>query len=186
MLVLSHDANEASAWIFAFYLHDQPDNRGRRLADILSRGDDWLERTQGCLQWLFPLPEPSGSNPHAPLLDSGTIAAFRANDVMRDRLRSAYLRMLSFYGLRERTWHVEKGDNWDDRKAKWVTAPTHNNLLITRILRSMCLLGLRSEAEAFKGCLIRLARLDADCKFDEQALAFWCGATAEVEPSSGS
>jgi hypothetical protein len=178
--VLSHDSNEASARIFAFYLHDQPDNRGRRLADILARGDDWLERTQGYVQWLFPLPEPSGSNPHAPLLDSETIAAFRANDVMRDRLRSAYLRMLRFYGLRERTWHVEKGENWDDRKAKWATAPTHNNLGIARILRSMCLLGLRSEAEAFKGCLVRLAQLDADCDFDKQALAYWREATADV------
>ncbi|HEX7914646.1 opioid growth factor receptor-related protein [Rudaea sp.] len=177
---MSHDSNEASARIFAFYLHDQPDNRGRRLADILARGDDWLERTQGYVQWLFPLPEPSGSNPHAPWLDSETIAAFRANEVMRDRLRSAYLRMLRFYGLRERTWHVEKGENWDDRKTKWATAPTHNNLRITRILRSMCLLGLRTDAEAFKGCLMRLAQLDADCDFDEQALACWCGATAEV------
>ena len=177
---MSHDSNQASARIFAFYLHNQPDDRGRRLADVLERGDDWLERAQGYVQWLFPLPEPSGLNPHAPLLDNETISAFRANEVMRDRLRSAYLRMLRFYGLRERTWHVEKGENWGERKAKWATVPTHNNLLITRILRSMCLLGLRSEAEAFKGCLIRLAQLDADCNFDAQALAYWREATAEV------
>jgi len=44
----------------------------------------------------------------------------------------------------------------------------------------MCLLGLRSEAEAFKGCLIRLAHLDADCNFDAQALAYWREATAEA------
>ncbi|HEX7914923.1 opioid growth factor receptor-related protein [Rudaea sp.] len=179
-LVLSYGSNEASASIFAFYRDDQPDSRGRRLADILERNDEWLEHTHDYVPFVFPLPEPSGSNRDAPPLDNETIAAFRASEVMRDRLRSAYLRMLRFYGLRERTWHVEKGENWDDRKAKWATVPMHYNIRITRILRSMCLLGLRSEAEAFKGCLIRLAQLDRHCDFDKRALANWHEATAEV------
>ena len=38
-----------------------------------------------------------------------------------------------------------------------------------------------ADAEAFKACLLRLAR-DPECNFDEDALANWPGATAEVEP----
>jgi len=165
--------------ILAFYRDNQPDNRGRRLADILAHGDDWLEHTHDYIQWLFPLPEPSGSNPRAPLLDDEAVDAFRSDDVMRHRLQQAYLRMLSFYGLRERDGSVDKGANWDDRKDNWATMPTHNDLRITRILRSLCLLGLRADAEAFKACLLRLAR-DPECDFDEQAVAYWRGATAAL------
>ncbi|WP_330886252.1 opioid growth factor receptor-related protein [Rudaea sp.] len=174
-----HDSSEASAPLFAFYFHNQPDNRGRRLSDILARDDEWLEHTPDYVQFVFPLPEPSGSNRDAPLLDDRTVAAFQSSDVLRDRLWSAYLRMLRFYGLHEHAGRVDKGPKWDERKENWATAPTHNDQRITRMLRSMCLLGLRTEAEAFKACLLRLAR-DPECNFDEDTLAYWRGATTEV------
>ena len=44
------------------------DHRGRLLSHILGFSLDELEFHHDYIQWLFPLPEPSGANPSAPLL----------------------------------------------------------------------------------------------------------------------
>ena len=85
--------------IIAFYRDGARDDRGRTLAEILDWSDDRLESVHDFIQWLFPLPEPSGANPDAPTLDPATVQAFRDTPAMRDRLHQAFERMLRFYGL---------------------------------------------------------------------------------------
>jgi hypothetical protein len=62
--------------IIAFYRGAGPDHRGRFLHEIREFGVDELESTHDFIQWLFPLPERSGANPHAPLLSASDIDAF--------------------------------------------------------------------------------------------------------------
>ncbi|MGO8809488.1 MAG: opioid growth factor receptor-related protein [Candidatus Sulfotelmatobacter sp.] len=55
------------------------------------------------VQWLFPLPEPSGFNLAAPVLNRESIQAFRARPDLQEKLRVSFLRMMNFYGLEARS-----------------------------------------------------------------------------------
>lgn len=132
-----------------FYRGEVDDTEGRLLRDIWGWGDDELELVHDFIQWLFPLPEPSRFNPDAPLLTPEDIATFRSDAKLRLNLRQSFARILTFLGLRqEENGEVAEGDNFATRTADLWDAPNHNWLRITRILRSLRLLGLEAEAQA--------------------------------------
>jgi hypothetical protein len=137
--------------LVAFYRDGAPDDENRTLAQILGWDDRRLEAIHDYIQWLFPLTERSGANPSAPTLDDATIQAFRSTPVMRDRLRQAFLRMLRFYGF---AWadgvtpNISRAANFGIRSHEWLSPMNHNHLRLTRILRSLRLLGLEEEAAA--------------------------------------
>lgn len=162
-----------------FYLGRRPDHRGRRLDEILRQDDDWLEYNHDFIQWLFPLREPSAAAPRAPVLDEETIEAFRENGALRRQLRQSFLRLLSFYGLSWRAGDVVRSANWPQRKDNWFTRPTHNDLRITRILKSLHTLGLEIEAEALVTGLKELAAASPDCGASEETWRYWQRAVAE-------
>ena len=66
--------------------------------------------------------------------------------------------MLGFYGLQ---WKINKNGeikiskakSFSDRKQNWVHWGNHHHLRITRILKSLCLLGQKTYAESFLECL---------------------------------
>ena len=118
-----------------FYAGDAPDARGRWLADIQGWDDARLEAVHDYIQWLFPLPEPSGFNPAAPLLTAEDSAAFHREPALRAALLASWQRMRRFYGL-------------PVGAARWLTPGNHNMLRLTRILRCLHLLGLQGDADA--------------------------------------
>lgn len=131
-----------------FYRGESRDGEGRFLEEILSWNDEELEEVHNFVQWLFPLPEPSRFNPDAPLLSDEDMAAFRTDALLRDNLRKSFQRILSFLGLTLADGKVVAGPNFSTRLPEVWATPNHNWLRITRILRSLTLLGLRSEAMA--------------------------------------
>ena len=159
--------------LLAFYAGNGPDHRGRFLRDILQRDDAWLEATHDYVQWLFPLHEPSSVLPSAPTIDAEVAAAFAADLRLRETLHACLLRMLSFYGLADGDGRMVKGANWTARKSNWFTRPTHNNLRITRILKSLCALGLRADALRLATCLETLRREEPDCGVGTTAFDYW-------------
>src|ERR1700730_1119137 len=76
------------------------DDEGRTFDEILGWDDARLEMVHDYVQWIFPLPERSGANPWAPVLDAEAVAAIRGNAEMLGRLRGAVLRMLAVFGFR--------------------------------------------------------------------------------------
>ncbi len=159
--------------LLAFYFGSHADDRGRHLAEILRQDDLWMEVTHDYVQWLFPLAEPSGVNAHAPLVDSATARMFRSDPLLLDHLRASFNRMLAFLGLRYASCEVVKAANWSARKADWFTEPTHNSLRVTRIIKSLRLLGLEAEAQAFHKGLVALCEAEPDCGIDSIARRFW-------------
>ena len=135
------------------------DHRGRTAAAILDWDDERLEQVHDYIQWLFPLAEPSPVNPHAPTVTAATREAFAARPELRNRLRAAFFRMLAFYGLQWQDGEVRKGPGFADAAWNWLSPGNHNHLRITRILKSLTLLGLEEEARAFQRCL---AGIDAE------------------------
>jgi Opioid growth factor receptor (OGFr) conserved region len=150
--VQSSDANR----ILGFYSGRSADDAGRMWEEIVAWPDEQLEDIHDFIQWLFPLPERSGANPFAPVLDRGTIEKFRDSPELRDRLRISWKRMLRFYGLifvEGESGTVQRAANFQMRARNWITPHNHNHLRITRILRSLRLLGLEAEAKALYACL---------------------------------
>lgn len=142
--------------IVAFYEGEAPDDRGRRLNEILQFDDDRLEDVHDFIQWLFPLPERSGANPSAPILDDAAVEAFRARPELRAALRRSLDRMLGFYGLEWSGERIVKSPSFAQRSGNWLHAGNHNHLRLTRMLRSLFLLG---EAQAAKALFDFLAEI---------------------------
>ena len=174
------DPHPAAHPLVAFYRDGAPDDRGRTLAQILAWGDDRLEAVHDFIQWLFPLPEPSGANPAAPTLDAATIAAFHAAPEMQQRLRQSFDRMLRFYGF---AWAssptsvpaLVRASDFRDRAGNWLHPMNHNHLRLTRILRSTLLLGLESESKALFHALNALYREHPN-RIPARTHAFWSSA----------
>ncbi|XP_067096007.1 opioid growth factor receptor [Osmerus mordax] len=111
-----------------------------------------LERVHSYIQWLFPLREP-GVNNMASELTLNEIQAFKKNTDATRRLVESYELMLGFYGIRlvnQDTGEVERAENWKERFHN-LERNVHNNLRITRILKSLGELGF----EHYQAPLVR-------------------------------
>ncbi len=167
--------------LVAFQLGAGRDDRGRLLSEILRADDDWLESTHDFIQWLFPLPEPSAVNPGAPLAGPEVREAFRGDPLLRAHLRASLLRMLRFYGLAlGDDGAVRAGPDWPSRNA-WFRHGGHNDLRITRILRSTSVLGLGDEARALLAGLEQL-RATEPCGVNARAFDYWRAAVRDELP----
>lgn len=111
-----------------------------------------LERVHSYIQWLFPLREP-GVNYMASELTKKEIEAFKKSEDAQKRLIESYELMLGFYGIRlvnKDTGEVKRAENWKERFGN-LERNMHNNLRITRILKSLGELGL----EHYQAPLVR-------------------------------
>jgi hypothetical protein len=157
--------------ILDFYGGQAPDNRGRRIHEIQSWPDDRLEAVHDYIQWLFPLPERSMFNWDAPLLEPETIDTFRERPDLQASLRASFLRMLRFYGFESREG-IGRAANFEKRARNWLRPGNHNHLRITRILKSLRLLGLEAEAGAFLEALQSLYAERPDA-ISAETFRFW-------------
>jgi len=159
--------------IVAFYSGGR-DAAGRPLDDILAWSDERLEAVHDYIQWLFPTREPSGVNPVAPLVTDVTVRAFADEPALRDRLRAALDRMLSFYGLLRDEDRVEiDAARFPSRAATWLHAGNHNHLRLTRIIDSLAQLGRREDAHALKRCLLEDVVPQAGTRVTARTREFW-------------
>ncbi|OSX59953.1 hypothetical protein POSPLADRAFT_1183676 [Postia placenta MAD-698-R-SB12] len=103
-----------------------------------------LEYKHGFIQWLFPIPE-QGMNYESQPLQKHEIAAMRSDPEIVNRVCRSYELMLDFYGMRlddkETGLLARSPANYKERYRNLVRA-SHNNLRITRILKSLSILGL--------------------------------------------
>lgn len=166
-------ADHANRTILDFHSGAGTDDRGRYLREIQRWPDERLEYVHDFIQWMFPLVEPSGVNPSAPVLDRPTIREFHASPELLQNLRASFLRMLRFYGLEwrpEPDVRVERASNFAASARNWLSPGNHNHLRITRIIKCLRLLGLEREARAFYDCLASI--------YEEQSGQRWPAITA--------
>jgi hypothetical protein len=162
-----------------FYEGKRADGRGRFLQEIQAFTLDELEAVHDYIQWLFPLSEPSQFNPDAPVLHKSSIDEFLRRPSIHTALERSFNVMMRFYGLSvEATTHairITPGPDFESRALVWLTLGNHNYLRLTRIIKSLCLLGLRTHAEALVNCLSGI--YDANrWKIGPIAPAFWTAA----------
>jgi hypothetical protein len=161
--------------IVAFY-SGAPDDRGRTVGEILAWDDERLESVHDYIQWLFPLRQPSGVNPGAPLVTDVTVRAFSTDPRLTALLHSAFERMLRFYGLSEGPNESIQPvpSRFPARAPVWLRPGNHNHLRLTRIMTSLATLGLRDDATALQRCLVKIAAEHG--RVTARTLEFWRGA----------
>lgn len=150
------------------------DHRGRTLTDILAMSDEELESTHDFIQWCFPSPEPSRFNAEAPVLSHSDLRQVGSDPAVRAGVERMLRRMLAFYGLETveegGVLRVQPGAHWKARSPHWARFPGHNDLRLTRILKSLDALGLVREARALQTFL--LSQFAGDPQ-RIQAVSYW-------------
>jgi hypothetical protein len=160
-----------SSRILEFYRLEQPDSEGRMLEDYWGWGNDTLEHVHDFIQWMFPLDEPSAVNPDAPLVTKEDQAAFRREPLLQTSMRRSLNVFLNFLGLEmRRDGQVVQQPHFDQRISLWRVS-NHNWLRITRMLKSLRLLGFEKEAgEVWQ----RLRKLhEEDGYVSEHSFGYW-------------
>jgi len=83
--------------------------------------------------------------------------------------------MVDFYGLRiaaENPPRIERGHAFEERRENWLQPMNHNHLRITRILRSIHLLGLEDWARAFFEALQDVFEKESS-RISQTTFEFW-------------
>ncbi|HSZ56035.1 MAG TPA: opioid growth factor receptor-related protein [Tepidisphaeraceae bacterium] len=143
-----------------FYRLQARDSEGRTLEQIWAWSEDELEHCHDFIQWMFPLDEPSAFNSDAPLVTEEEQAAFRSEPQLQAAMRRSFSAFLEFLGLTvSPDGQVVRGENFDRRLSLW-KYPNHNWLRITRVLKSLRVLGFEKEAGALWHCLKDLHEKD--------------------------
>ena len=162
--------------ILDFYRQEAPDTEGRMISDIWQWDHEQLESSHDYIQWLLPLDVDSNFNPDAPLLTREDQEAFKSNDILQSHVRRSVELLLNFLGLAfsapDRAGPVKpivKASHFEARKGLWAH-PNHNWLRITRILKSLRLLGLENEARMLFDCLRAIHR---EGLVSENSFEFW-------------
>ena len=163
--------------ILDFY-RGEPRPDGLCLVDIWDWSVATLENTHDYIQWMFPLDTPSRANPAAPLLTEDTARAFAWDDVLRDRVHKSLAVMLQFYGLERLVMPRDKvmlirAATFPQRREVWLQPGNHNHLRLTRIIRSLRLLGLKKDAQALARCLEDIARVEGRDAVSEETAQHW-------------
>ena len=166
--------------LILFYLGSHPDHQGRYLSEIFEQDDIWLEVTHDYIQWLFPTKEFSRVTPNAPTITKEIENEFLNDELLRDHLKASLFRLLSFYSLEYSKDKIIKSSNWNERKNNWFTQDTHNNLRITRIIKSLNSLGLGNLAHLFYNCLLELQESEKDYGIGSNTIEYWKQAIGKI------
>lgn len=118
---------------------------GKSIYDIWEYNLEELETDHHYIQWLFPLTKRSRFSIICPVLKN--VGYFRIPEIQDNMFRS-FLCMLNFYGLEYVDGQVAESIYFEESLRKWCTPKNHNFLRMTRIIRSMRLIGLDEEAKA--------------------------------------
>jgi hypothetical protein len=152
--------------ILRFYLgiYRHP-GTGATIDEMWQWDDGRLEGIHGYLTWWFPTRKLAFSAEWEPIRDE-EIEQFRTAPELRRRVLKSFYRMLRFYGLAvqrpaprdvdsaARPLAVGRAENWDERRASWITRDNHNYRRISRILQSLVLLGFKDAADMFLDALV--------------------------------
>ena len=129
------------------------------LQDIWDYTPQEKEDIHSYIQWLFPTDRPSDFNAIGPCFDKEDFIHLRRNQTIIDNVIHSFKAMLEFFHLQLEDsfggYVVTKSSSFDE-KADWLRSSDHNQLRISRVLRSLHLFGRQEIADAFHEFLLTL------------------------------
>jgi hypothetical protein len=141
--------------LMSFLSGETPDFAGRYLADIWEFDDDQVEATHDFIQLVFPLLEPSRSSFHGVHLSQEEVDVIKKLPHITRNLKNSAHWFLGFL----------------KRNPAWKGRFNHNQLRITRAIRSLRVLVSDHEADKFRSEIMEL--VGANDLINEEALEYW-------------
>ena len=163
--------------LLGFYSGQSPNREGRLIVEIWTFNYSKLEYTHDYIQWLFPLTQKSNYNINVPSLTASDIKIFKSDNLLRKNLLISLKLMLTFYGLKcnlapDGKVSITYGENYLERKKYWLGLRNHNYLRLTRILKSLTILGGKKYAIALFNCLKEIYEQEGD-KIGATTFNYW-------------
>lgn len=157
--------------IARFMFGEVPDKFGRYIYQILAYNHFWLEHDHKYIQVLFPIDEGTKFNQHAPLVTQEDRELF----VNSEALRTAHLKaldiMLNFWGMQRNGCEISGVLSLSPVSHVWLKRHDHNQLRLTRTIRSLHLLGNERVASNLCDFLIAAARETG--AVSDKTVQFW-------------
>jgi hypothetical protein len=129
----------------AFFEGREPDDKNRMITDFLKYSTWHLESSHDYIQRIFPLQEESRFS-DASLITDAEIKAIKASKVAQENIREVYKKMLWFWKIDD--VHLHKW-GFSAPIRLWNEPNNHNCLRMTRVLKSLKLLGMENEYQDF-------------------------------------
>jgi hypothetical protein len=118
------------------------DGAGRMFDEVLAMSDADLERHHDYIQWLFPLPTPSGALPGSPIMTEADRLLICSDPMLIGQMQRALDRITAFFV----------------GNTHWLVFHNHNHLRITRIISSVGLLIGPEAAHDFHQTIVARVR----------------------------
>lgn len=146
--------------LYSFLAGEGANSKGIYLKDIWKWNIEKLEKEHDYIQWMFPVYRRSRFNIFAPTLKKSTIEQFRNNEKIKENMIKSLDVMLKFYGFELVQYgdiiDISTDDNFKDRERQWITERNHNFLRLTRMLKSLKILGLEDYSKELLSTLERI------------------------------
>jgi hypothetical protein len=155
------------------------DSNGKQIRDVFNFDRKEKEEKHNFIQWLFPLKESSAFNPDVPLLNDPLILLMKKDPIVQKNLQGSLDSMLEFYWLKwkdgSRREIIQK-EPFKERAVKsdegWVSVNHHNFLRLSRMMKSLNLLGLENESLALRDCLMNIGK-EYPQHIPKETLEYW-------------
>lgn len=144
-------------YILAFLERRGLDYQHRSLKDVWSFSDNQIEHTHDFIQWVFPTTEPSQNVNGSPVLSAEELELVFYSDMARASV------------LDSSEWFL----NFLTRNKRWTCGRDHNHQRITRMLRSLKLIGENTTAENHYAAVLSILEGIEQYRSVEEALTFW-------------
>jgi hypothetical protein len=165
--------------VLDFYRGELRHPRGVTIESIWGWDHGQLEYEHTYIQWLFPLRDPSRAVPGSPTITEAEVGEFNRDPALRERVLRSLRCMLGFYGFTmipaadaAEGVTIAPAPDFAAKSRSWLTPGNHNHLRITRILKSLCILGLQNEAREMFAALQRVYVTNADA-IGSMTYEFW-------------
>ena len=160
--------------IARFMSGEIPDKFGRYIDQLLAYNHFWLEHDHKYIQVLFPIDEGTKFNQHAPLVTEQDRERFKQSEQLRDAHLKALDLMLEFWGVERKGESVTSKFPLAPSSHVWLKHHDHNQLRLTRVIRSLYLLGNENVARNLCEFLIEAANITGSVS--EKTRQYWLDA----------
>ncbi|MBA5763099.1 hypothetical protein H2O73_12125 [Vibrio sp. 404] len=157
--------------IALFISGEVPDKFGRRIDQLLGYNHFWLEHDHKYIQVLFPVDEGTKFNQHAPLVTQEDRALFSNSRELREAHLQALDVMLEFWGMQRNGNEITSVLPLTPVNHVWLKHSDHNQLRLTRAIRSLYLLG--NEQIASNLCDFLTAAANETDTVSEKTVQYW-------------
>jgi hypothetical protein len=158
--------------ILRFFLGERVHPNGKTIHEILNMNEPRIGHTGGVIQWLFPLTTPSTHVPSAPTLSPSELQMFRVEPKLRKLYIIGVNRFLELYGIALHGSSASLEPEFNIKR-KWMYPRSHAYIPITRILKSLKLLGFSAEFTTLSKLLLLCNERGGGNLIDKSTLDTW-------------